>query len=136
MAEFEVGENRAPKYGVPVWAGEWPVIVDGQEKAVIIETERGYRLREGGAWAERERSCRSSVEDDARNRYLTWVTQNGHPASGTRYQEAAYNDGKTWARVQVGEEIVFGPTFNTEGAYAEYTRRYADYVNKIEEKNT
>jgi hypothetical protein len=66
---------------------------------------------------------------------LNWVTWNGHPASGTRYQEATDGDGKTWARVRVGEEVVFGPTVDTDKAYAEYNRRYVDYTSKIEKEN-
>lgn len=66
---------------------------------------------------------------------MNWVTWNSHPASETRYQEATDGDGSTWARVQVGEEVTFGPTPDIDKAYAEYNRRYADYVKKIEEKN-
>lgn len=70
---FEVGENRAPRFGVPVWAGEWPVLVDGIELAVIEETERGYRLRVPNPGLPDEvgrvRPFRSSVEDEARERF-------------------------------------------------------------------
>lgn len=74
MTRFEVGENRAPAFGVPVWAGEWPILVDGTEVAVIEETERGYRLRvpqKGGLPddVDQERPCRSSVEGEARERF-------------------------------------------------------------------
>lgn len=47
LPRLETGENRAPRFGVPVWAGEWPVTADGTEFAVIEETEHGYRLRAG-----------------------------------------------------------------------------------------
>lgn len=62
--KLEIGENRAPRFGVPVWAGEWPVLVDGVEVAEIIETERGYRLREGGRWIGPERPFRPEVDDE------------------------------------------------------------------------
>lgn len=48
LPRLETGENRAPRFGVPVWAGEWPVTADGTEFAMIEETEHGYRLRAGG----------------------------------------------------------------------------------------
>lgn len=126
-ARLEIGENRAPKFGVPAWAGEWPVIVDGAERAVIVETERGYRLREGDGWLNPQRGCRSQAEDDARNRYFTWSTVNGHPASGTQYQETEIN-GRTWARVKVGNVVTFGPDTRTDAVYAEFNRLYAAYV--------
>lgn len=130
-ARMDVGENRAPKFGVPTWAGEWPVMVDGRERAQIIETERGYRLREGGRWAAPERGCRSQAEDDARNTYITWATMNGHPATGTQYQEAEIN-GRTWARVRVGDSVAFGPDTRTDVVYADFNRRYAEYAGEVE----
>lgn len=65
----EFGENRAPRYGVAVWAGEWPVTVNEKEMAVIVETEFGYRLRSPGGWVAPDRVCLSLVEDDARKLY-------------------------------------------------------------------
>lgn len=128
-ARLEIGENRVKRFGVPTWAGEWPVTVDGREVAVIVETERGYRLREGGRWADPERGCRSQAEGDARNRFLTWATMNGHPASETRYQETEVN-GRTWARVVVENAVTFGPDADTDRVYAEYRRLYAEYLKK------
>lgn len=63
------GENRAPREGVATWAGEWPVTVDGEEMAVIVETERGYRLRSPGGWVAPERPFLESVQDDAQELY-------------------------------------------------------------------
>lgn len=130
-ARLEIGENRAPKFGVPTWAGEWAVTVDGTERAVIVETERGYRLREGGRWAAPQRACRSQSEDDARNLYVTWSTVNGHPATMTQYQEAEIN-GRMWARVRVGAAVTFGPDTRTDAVYAEFNRLYAAYVTEVE----
>lgn len=67
----EIGENRAPRFGVPVWAGEWAVTVDGREVAEITETETGYRLRSNGAWVRPERGCLSQAQEDAREIYGT-----------------------------------------------------------------
>ena len=128
---FEIGENRAPEFGVPVWAGEWPVLIDGKELAEIIETERGYRLRRRGAWAAPKRGCRSQVEDDARNILLTWRCAASHPASGTRYEETEIN-GATWARVTVKGTIERDPDRNTDAAYSEYGWRYAAFVEELE----
>lgn len=129
---MEIGENRAPKFGVPTWAGEWPVLIDGSERAVIVETERGYRLREGDGWTNPERGCRSQAEDDARNRYLTWATENGHPFTRMRYEVADVN-GEQWARLTVAGEVVHGPDVRTERVYAEFNRRYADAVRELDE---
>lgn len=128
---MEIGENRAPKFGVPTWAGEWAVTIDGTERAVIVETERGYRLREGGRFTDPQRACRSQAEDDARNRYLTWETVNGHPASLMSYQETEVN-GRTWARLKIRGRIVAGPDTRTEKVYAEFNRRYAEYVKETD----
>jgi hypothetical protein len=130
VTTFEIGDDRA-KPGGPVWESIWPVLVDGTERAEIVETERGYRLRENGSWADPERSFRSQAVDDARNRYLTWATQIGHPASGTRYQETEIN-GVTWARVIVDGRVVYGPEPGTEGADAEYRRRYNESIKEID----
>lgn len=54
---------------------------------------------------------------------VTWVTTQSHPASGTRYQEAAI-DGLTWARVVVNGREVVSPTADTDNAMAQYTGRY------------
>lgn len=123
MITFEIGENRAPRFGMPDRHSEWPVIVNGREVAEIIETEHGYRLREGDGWLNDERPFRSQAEDDARNRYLTWVCMQSHPWSSTRYEEAECN-GETWSRVTVGGEIALGPEIGTEKALAEFWRRY------------
>lgn len=131
MTTFEIGENRAPRYGVPVWAGEWPVLIDGAERAEIVETERGYQLRKGGVWIARQHSCRSNAEDDARNILLTWRCMNGHPAPDTRYEETEIN-GRTWARVTVEGTVTNGPDSNTEAVYAEFNRRYATFVEELE----
>lgn len=132
-AQMEFGENRVPTFGVPTWAGEWSVMIDGREVAKIVETRDGYRLREGDGWTHPERGCRSQAEDDARNTYLTWLTMNGHPASGTRYQETEIN-GRMWARVQVNGRVTFGPDSNNERVYAEYNRLYARYMERVDGK--
>lgn len=128
---FEIGENRAATFGVPVWAGEWPVLVDGTEVAEIVETERGYRLRKAGVWIAPERWFRSSAEDDARDQFLTWKRVSGHPGSDIRYEETEI-DGATWARVTVEGMVTYGPEHGTDRAYAEYTRLYNE---KTREKN-
>jgi hypothetical protein len=133
MTRLEIGENRAPRFGVPTWAGEWPVTIDGSEVALILETERGYRLRQGGRWLYPERSCRSTAEDDARNVFLSWATQASHVWSGTRYQETECN-GQTWSRVTVNGAVAFGPERGTERAYAEYNRRYAKSTEGVNGK--
>lgn len=131
--KLEIGEDRSPRFGTPVWESVWPVIVDGREVAEIIETEHGYRLRVRGVWVKQERPFRSQAEDDARNHCLPWQCLNSHPASGMRYEEAEIN-GVTWARVTVEGMVTHGPEARTEAVYAEFNRRYAAHAEKIEKQ--
>lgn len=129
--KFEIGENRAPRFGTPTWAGEWPVLVDGRERATIIETERGYRLREGDGWLNAERPSRSAAEDDARNRYGTWRCVKSHPVTGTQCEEAEIN-GAEYARVTVAGVVTFGPSPGTGRAHEDYQRRIAAHAKGME----
>lgn len=131
MTKFEIGDERPRRVGAPAWESVWPVLVDGVERAEIVERERGYRLRQGGVWVAPERPFRSQAGDDARNLYLTWQCTVGHPASDTRYEETEIN-GVTWARVTVEGMVTYGPEAGTEGVYAEYQWRYNAYMEDVE----
>jgi hypothetical protein len=74
---------------------------------------------------------------------VEWVTQSGHPASGTRLQFAEVNEWPgdphfvpgQFARVidhSNGDEIVFGPTRNDVEATREYQRRVDLFVKANE----
>jgi len=68
---FEIGNFRPIRLNElgPKITRKWPVLVDGKEVAEIVETERGYRLRENGQWIAPERPFRAQVEEDAWEKY-------------------------------------------------------------------
>ncbi len=101
----------------PTDYGTWLVMIDGQRVALILESEQGCQFWANARPSGPVRSFREGAENDVRNHFLTWATQNSHPASGTRYQETVIN-GETWARVTVHGTVVAGPS------------RYADRMNK------
>lgn len=123
VTTFEIGDAKPREDGQPDWHAVWPVLVDGVEIAEIMERENGYRLRKAGVWMAQERPFRSAAADDARNEFLDWNCIISHPASNTRYEETEIN-GVTWGRVVVEGMTVYGPEAGTEGARAEYDRRY------------